>query len=117
MKQVKDVIQIRTTVNSRDKYIDTVNSNSGREIPYVDGEDTTAEGVALKLAEDLDDMKSLGYYQILAKETGSDILLQTLAYTLETDRLGKIRTTKAIYFMAMLRIRKVRTKFKKRSEK
>lgn len=116
VKKIEKVIKEsfdRTTVNSRNKYLDTVNSYRGRIHPYPDGEDTTAEGVALKLAEDLDDMKSLGLYQILAKENSSVILLDILNYTLETDRLGKIRTTKAIYFMAMLRIRGIRTKFKK----
>ncbi|OGH18813.1 MAG: hypothetical protein A3F31_04530 [Candidatus Levybacteria bacterium RIFCSPHIGHO2_12_FULL_38_12] len=112
----KDVLENsvnRLTVNSKDKSIPTVNSNSGRVYPYLDGEDTTSEGVAIKLAEDLDDMKSLGYYQILAKETNPQILLDILNYTLETDKLGKIRTTKAIYFMFMLKIRGIRTKFKK----
>lgn len=117
MKDIRETIKEKEitsqTVNSKKNYIDTVNSNRARLVPFPDGEDTESEGIALKIAESLDDMKSLRYYQILAKETNKQILLDTLSYTLETDRLGKIRTTKAIYFMFMLKIRGVKTKFRK----
>ena len=114
MDNIKKIIETReSTVNSKDKYINTVNSNNARHHPYLEGEDIDSEGLALKLAEDLDDMKSLSYYQILAKENNPETLLDILNYTLETDHMGKIRRTKAIYFMAMLEIRGIRRKFKK----
>ncbi|MBI2621996.1 MAG: hypothetical protein HYW63_05135 [Candidatus Levybacteria bacterium] len=112
-KTIKEKKINSSPANSRNKYLNTVNSNNGRVFPYADGEDSTSEGLAVKLAEDLDDMKSLRYYQILAKETNHQILLDTLSYTLETDRLGKIKTTKARYFMFLLKVRGIRTKFKK----
>lgn len=124
MDSLKDILQAKptvngsnsSTVNSIDKSIDTVNSSNSipsKEGVYLDGYSYTADGVAEELTEKLDDHKSLTYYRILAKENNPQVLLDILAYVLETDRLGKIRTTKAIYFMAMLRIRKIRTKYKK----
>jgi len=107
---------IRDTVNSRYKSLNTVNgyriTDSVRRIPYLE-EDTTSEGIALELAEKLDDMRSLDYYRILAKENNHSTLLNILAYTLETDRLGNIRTKKPIYFISMCRIKELKTKFRK----
>ena len=70
------------------------------------------EYVARSLSEKLDDEKSYNYYLLLAKNTSSEILFRALSYTLDTARQNKIRRTKPIYFLAILKRWKIKIKFK-----
>ena len=126
MDSLKEIIK-RKTVNSNNKYlttvnsketVDTVNSKSINEKvqDLLDEERITPEGVAQLLAEELDDLDSLGYYILLAKENIQPRLLEAMHLTLEADKLGKIRTKKAIYYQAILRNWGFKTKFRKQKD-
>ncbi len=102
-------------VNSRDKSLDTVNSITvSEEIEVLLKEkNVTPEGVAELLSELLDDKKSQSYYFILAKENNQGRLLEAAHITKDAHQRGLIRTTKPIYFQAILRRWGFKTKFKK----
>lgn len=104
-----------TTVNGRDKSLNTVNSRTvDEEIESLLKErNVTPGGVAKLLAELLDDQKSEDYYLILAKEHNRGRLLEAAHLTKDAHNRGIIRTTKPIYFQAILRKWSFRTKFKK----
>lgn len=109
MKHIGEVLKGHT-VNSNNKYLHlpTVNSNNSLTIEekinaILEEEAITPEGVAIMLAEGLNDAKSKNYYILLANEHNHGKLLQALSLTKEADREGKIRTIKAIYFQAILR--------------
>jgi len=102
-----------STVNSNKDIIKTVNGNPSKFGIYLDGNDYENDNLANDLADKLDDQNSLTFYRILAKETNHELLREVLAYVLATDREKKIKRTKAIYFMFLLKVRGVRTKFKK----
>ena len=102
--------------------IPTVNSIKKRHIPtvngltdgiYVDGQDFENDALANELGEKLNDIKSIPYYRILAKETNHQILRDILSYVLETERMGMIKKSKARYFMFLLKVRNIKRKFKK----
>jgi hypothetical protein len=114
------------TVNSN-KYIansNTVNSNnssntvSGKK-SFKEEFDSLLEkysikpnGIAILLAELLDDSKSIDYYKILVRENPPSELLKWAHYTKEMGEEGKIYRTKAIYFMSLIKKAGFRTKFK-----
>lgn len=104
------------TVDSKYKYIKTVNSNitvSKRIDAFLEDQHIEPEGVAQKLAEDLDDGKSIGYYLILVQENSSGMLLKALHLTKDASNRGKIKRNKAVYFLAILRNWGLKTKFKR----
>lgn len=102
-----------TPVNSYKKNLPTVNSITVKDkiSSFLEENEIQPEGVAVTLAEKLDDMKSKDYYILLAKENPPDVLLRALSFTLDADRRGKIRTKKAIYFIGILKRWGVKTKF------
>lgn len=114
------------TVNSKKEYIPTVNSmetvDSSEKATWEQIEqlladrDITPEGFAKLLADKLDDFESEAYYVLLAKNNSQGRLSQALHLTLEIAKEGKIRTKKAIYFIAILRRWGLRTKFKENHE-
>ena len=69
--------------------------------------------IANEIAELLDDVKSIRYYEILINENDPDELLETARYVAGVDKEGGIRTNKAIYFQGVLRRTGYKTKFKK----
>lgn len=120
MKHIKDSIKNKNKqlnslpVNSKDKSLYTVNSNtvSKKIDEFIEQLEITPEGVAQKLAEDLGDLDSSDYYTILAKSTQPGRLLEALSYVKEAEQRGRIKTKKAIYFQGILRKWGIRTKFK-----
>jgi|SRR3989344_1071188 len=124
MKHVADILRgnsvnsnnsLISTVNSKDKSLDTDNSIPvSEEIEALLKErGITPEGVAELLSEMLDDKKSLSYYLILAKEHNPGRLLEAAHITKNAYKQGKIRKTKPIYFIAILRRWELKTKFRK----
>lgn len=124
MKIIKDILDRKSdysrTVNSNKKNITTVDSLTVNSITVIgkieallDDEKITPEGVGKMLCEGLDDLKSERYYTILASENSQGKLFEALSITKDAYRRGVIRTTKAIYFQAILRRWKLKTKFKK----
>lgn len=107
-----------STVNGSNKYINTVDSNKtvNEQIDeFIEDLNLPPDYVASKLAEDLDDKASIGYYKILAKENNAGRLFEALSYVKEAATQGKIRTKKAIYFQGILRHWGIKTKFSKGS--
>lgn len=120
MEKIGNTIN-KYTVNGKYKSKNTVNSITvdsktveEKILDLLIEEDIKPEGVAQALAEGLSDPNSLGYYKILAKNNNPETLLRALHLTKEADSLGKIRTRKPIYFLAILRNWKLQTKFLKR---
>lgn len=116
LTHIKDALR-RKTVNGKDKYIPTVNSKDSLTVEdkiqaLLDEENITPEGVAEMLAETLDDKKSLTYYLILVKEHGAPKMLEIMHYVKDVARTKAIRN-KALYFMAILKRKNLKTKFKK----
>lgn len=93
------------TVNNSNKY-NTVNSIT---VPIK----TEEESIAMDLAKKLDDEKSYKYFLLLVKSNPYHRLEEALKWTLLTDKEGKIRTKKSIYFIAILRRWGLTTNFKK----
>lgn len=120
-KVIKNKKKALHTVNSNKNNKNTVNCNTVKQYRDIDTEvedllkrlQGKPEYIAKILAEKLDDQKSLAYFTLLAKNTSSKALFEALSYTLDADSRNKIRTTKAIYFMAILRRWKIPTKFKR----
>ena len=119
MKMAKDILEEKT-VNSIKKDSSTVNSRTDNCLTVTDKiekllEDAriSPEGIGKALSEGLDDLKSERYYIILATENPQARLFEALSITKDADRRGVIRTNKAIYFLAILRRWKLKTKFKK----
>ena len=123
MKDVKTVLNTSKvnsiTVNSNKENKKTVNSNTvnSRFEELFNELQGKPEAVAISLAERLDDIKSLDYYKILCKQTNLQILLNALSFVKDADAKGKIRTNKAVYFLAILRNWKIQTKFRGQSPK
>lgn len=101
----------RLTVNSKEKDIKTVNSLQRTQSSII-GEEIDEEGMALELAEKLDDIRSIKYYTLLAKNVNHQFLFEALSLTRDADRQGRIRKNKAVYFLAILRNHGVKVKFK-----
>ena len=116
MDHIKEIIKIKPplTVNSNKKYISTVNSNTVTEKfkKFIEDNRLEAENIAQILADNLNDKKSHAYYLILAKENRGDRLLEALSYVRDASRRNKIRTTKPIYFLGILKKWKFKTKFR-----
>jgi len=68
---------------------------------------------ATLLAELLNDKDSIKYYEILIRENSFQELIELARYVKEMDGEGKIRTSRAIYFIGILRKKGFKTKFKK----
>ncbi|MCL4354054.1 hypothetical protein M1349_01115 [Patescibacteria group bacterium] len=108
--------------NKLSQTLPTVNSIKKRSIPtinsitdgiYIDGSDYKNDAFAQELAEKLDDLRSISYYRILAKETDHQKLRDILSYVLETEQMGKIKKSKISLFMFLLEVRGIKRKFKK----
>lgn len=119
MKMIKDIVNIRT-VNSNKKNTFTVNSNTDNSLTVTDKIEAildeakiTPEGVGKILSEGLDDQKSERYYTILATENPRTRLFEAFSLTKDAYHRNIIRTTKAIYFMAIIRRWGLKFKFKK----
>lgn len=110
----------RNTVNSNLSNSYTVNSNAvnGNKTlnekieELLEEEGIQSEGAAQRLAEMLDDTKSVRYYQLLVKEHGAGRLIEIAYDVKDRARNGEIRTTKAAYFQGILRKLKMKKKFK-----
>lgn len=107
------------TVNSIEKDISTVNSSTVNSVPIWEEVDNilkdrgiTPEGVALHIAEELDDVKSLKLHKLLVTEHNHGKLMEAMHITKEAWRDGKIRTTKPIYYLAILNRWGFKTRFK-----
>lgn len=117
MENVKKIDEIlRVTVNSN-KYTnkDTVNSNSklvDKLSNFIREQSITPEGIALLLAELLNDKRSLPYYLLLVKEHNPSILLDIAHQTREKNQLGLIKTRMPIYFIGALKKIGFKTKFR-----
>jgi len=114
IKKTQKKIQNSYTVNSNKKSLNTVNSRTVEEEieDLLNRRNITPEGVGKLLAEGLDDKESEAYYFLLAKENKQAKLLEAMHLTKEAYRHRKIRTKKAIYFIAILRNWGFKTKFK-----
>lgn len=109
------------TVNSNKEFNNTVNCETVKE-EYRDLENRSdiflnelkgkPEYVADKLSRELDDMNSLHYYLLLAKNNPPEKLFEALSYVKIVSNEGKIRTKKAIYFISILKRWGFTTKFK-----
>src|SRR5258708_2209188 len=75
----------------------------------------TPEGVGIFIAEKLHDQKSLFYWQLVAKENYSrrTKLLEIISVVKDYEQRGKIRTTPAAFCVYLLKLNKLKTKFKK----
>lgn len=122
MNNIKTELQNRIislkvhTVNSKDESIPTVNSNNSLTVEdkiqtLLDEENITPEGVAEMLADGLDDRRSIPYWVMLAKNSKQGILLEVLHYVKDVARTKEIRN-KPAYFLAILRKKGIKTKFK-----
>ncbi len=101
------------TVNSNKEYITTVNSLYSSKVKKVLEElEGNPMGIALELADKLDDKESVDYYKILAMNSPVNKLFEALSFTLDAERRGRIRTKKAIYFQAILKKWGIKTKWK-----
>jgi len=107
------------TVNSKEKTDSTVNSKSNKQEDLVEkicqlikSENVQPEGIALKLAELLDDKRSLPYYLLLAKEHNPGELFAAAYQAKEKAALGQLRAPKAVYFIGILRRKGFKTKFR-----
>ncbi len=126
MKHVSEalgnIINNFSTVNSINKskeYKNTVNSISisndsliKKICDLIKAEEIQPEGIALLLAELLDDKKSLPYYILLAKEHNPGELLSAAYQTKEKAQLGLLHRSKPVYFIGILRKRGFKVKFK-----
>lgn len=109
----------RFTVNSTNKNINTVNSISytNEELVkkicnLIEEENLQPEGIALRLAELLNDKRSLKYYILLAKEHSPGVLFDAAYIAKEKSELGELRTSSPIYFIGILRKKGLKTKFR-----
>lgn len=93
------------TVNSSDEMSKKINT-------FLENEGITIEGVAKALAEGLGDIKSMGYYLVLSRESSLGKLLQALSITKDAATRGMIKTKKAIYFQGILKRWGIKTQFK-----
>lgn len=118
----KDTTVNGYTVNSKDKSLSTVNSREDIDQQKTLEEEMTElikkhglkkEGVARYIAELLDDVESLRFYEILVKENKTEFLMEWAHYVKDRALQGKIRTKPAIYFQAVIRRHGAKTKFKK----
>jgi hypothetical protein len=128
---LKEMKSNSNTVNSN-KYIansNTVNSNnssntvSGKK-SFKEEFDSLLEkysikpdGLAIHLAELLDDLESLRYYQILLREHSEirEQLFEWAHYAKAMDEQGKLSYKRAAYFQGILKKHNIKKKFKKDS--
>ena len=115
-KTLKNTVDRLSTVNSNSKYIPTVNSSNSLTVEekiqaVLDEENIAPEGVAEMLADGLDDRKSLAYWLLLSKQTNQVLLLEVLHYVKDVAKTKQIHN-KPAYFLAILRRKGVKTKFK-----
>lgn len=109
------------TVNSSNKDLNTVNSRDGNNektlaediAEVLQKHNMPKEGVARYVAELLDDLKSLRYYEILVKENRPEFLMEWAHYVKDRARQGKVRTKPAVYFRAVIERQGAKVKFKK----
>lgn len=110
------------TVNSNKDITNTVNSNTVKEEfreletktnDYLNEVFGNYDYIADKLARELDDMKSLQYFKLLAKNNDTHKLLEALSYTKLADNEGKIKTKKVTYFNGIIKNWGMKTKFRR----
>lgn len=109
-------------VNSKDEYINTVNGIPLEEKSLEEKINDLLEEshggtdyVAQMLADGLDDQKSLPYFRLLVKEHGSGKLLEVLHYIQDVARTKTIHN-KPAYFMAILKRKGLKTKFRREAD-
>lgn len=119
MEKVGDILSDKgITVNGKYKSLPTVNSNTVNSTIWEEIENLIAtrsiepEGIAKFIAEKLNDTRSLQYYTLLVKEHNQGKLFEAMHQTVEAWKDGRIRTTKPIYFIAILRRWGFKTNFK-----
>ena len=108
----------RLTVNSNNKYTNSVNSISYKNkdlvkkiCDLIEEENLQPEGIAIRLAELLNDNHSLKYYILLVKEHNPGALFDAAYIAKEKFELGELRTSIPIYFIGILRKKGLKTKF------
>jgi len=93
------------SVNSNKSKKPTVNSKSsisGKINDFLDDLALSSEDLANTLANALNDIKSLNYYQLLAKNIPHSKLLEALSYVKDTENRGEVKY-KPVYFQGILR--------------
>ena len=103
------------TVNSSNSNLITVNSYSSKAKELLEELDGNPMGIAIELAEKLDDLESVDYYKILAMNSPISRLFEALSITIDAEKRDRIRTKKPIYFQGILRRWGIQTKWKEKS--
>ena len=107
-KQKKQTTSTSNTSKQVNKSTSTSNTSN-----YVSDKTESSKHIGKQLAEGLDAVDWLNYYVILAHENNHQRLMQALSITKEADEQGIIRIEKSVYFLAILKRWKLKTKFKK----
>jgi len=123
LKDRNQLLTVNSTVNSKNKNNNTVNSSIPIKEEYKDLDlkadellnelQGQPEYLADKLSRELDDQKSKQWYLLLVRNNKVGILLEALSNTLSVYREGGIRTTKVKYFIGILVKKGITIKFKK----
>lgn len=125
-KTIKQKQVNSSTVNSNKEITEsTVNSsNTVNSDPFKEELDgllekygREPESLGAELSRILKDDKSMGYYTLLIREHGAAKIMPLAYQAKEMDEQGKVRTTRAKYFMGIMRRLKLKTKFKKQPSK
>ena len=114
-----NIIRDLPTVNSN-----TVNSKELKELSksplervkdIIEENKIHSDGIAMLIAELLDDSKSIKYYELLVNEHNSTKLLEVAYYVKDkdADRKGNPIKNKAVYFQGVLRNKGMKIKFRK----
>lgn len=127
MKQIQDLLLRKKealdekTVNSNKDISSTVNSNTVNSSDktfeekmeeLVMEENLSNEEVAEKLAEALDDQKSMAWYRLLAKEHSHAKLFEALSIVKLARREGKLKLPMVLYFRGILKQWNYKLKFR-----
>ncbi len=119
VKKQYDQIVPSPAVNSNNNTSNTVNSNSNttNTVNSIDEwllrMETTRDGIAYKLSEDLGDKKSLQYYKVLTHNHDPRKLLDALAIFRNAKANGVHIKFPPAYFQGILRNWGIQTKFSK----
>lgn len=112
MENVKAKENNSYTVNSYNSNLKTVNSYSSKVKELLEELDGNPMGIAIELAEKLDDSESLDYYKLLAINSSISSLFEALSITLDAEKRGIIKHKKATYFQGVLGRKGIKTKFR-----
>lgn len=108
-----------STVNSMDtsQIVVKTRQSGGNSFVYeklkstLDNIPLEVDYIAEMFASELDDIKSINYYKILAREHDHIILFEALSSTKKAVVSGNLRLKKAQYFLGILRKKGLQTRF------